>query len=36
MDGMFGLNEDQRAILDTVRRFAKDEVAPRSPVPAAA
>jgi alkylation response protein AidB-like acyl-CoA dehydrogenase len=30
MDGMFGLNEDQRAILDTVRRFAKDEVAPRA------
>jgi alkylation response protein AidB-like acyl-CoA dehydrogenase len=29
MDGMFILNEDQRAILDTVARFARDEVAPR-------
>ena len=30
MQGMFGLNEDQRAILETVRRFAKEEVAPRA------
>jgi len=30
MEKMFVSNEDQRAILDTVRRFAKEEVAPRS------
>ncbi|HSQ02631.1 MAG TPA: acyl-CoA dehydrogenase family protein [Burkholderiales bacterium] len=30
MEGMFGLNPDQRAILETVRRFAAEEVAPRA------
>jgi len=30
MEGMFALNKDQRAILETVRRFARDEVAPRA------
>src|SRR5574340_1132448 len=30
MEGMFVLNEDQRAILETVARFARDEVAPRA------
>jgi alkylation response protein AidB-like acyl-CoA dehydrogenase len=30
MEGIFGLNADQRAILETVRRFAKEEVAPRA------
>ncbi len=30
MEDMFILNEDQRAVLDTVARFVKDEVTPRS------
>jgi len=32
MENMFIINEDQRAILDTVARFVKDEVTPRSAV----
>ena len=30
MEAMFIVNEDQRAILETVKRFVKDEVTPRS------